>query len=107
MFTFTVDFNTYTASKKIQSDDTPHFIYLHGDLETLAGYDIPTYIDGKMNKDTFQDCIYIANGKKYECVLIQWESEPDKIIKGLICLKNDKSSICYGVDNMIKKSQRL
>jgi len=89
--------------------------YIHGEAETLAEYDIPSYISGEISDIPEQDCIMELDEHTYKCVLIQWNTEnlrPSDTCdqyrhRGLLCLKTDQKSIDYARKCSKEKTEYL
>lgn len=54
------------------------FNYLHGEIETINGYDIVTKETEREIPFGIWDCIVDINGKEYGCKLFTWDSRSEK-----------------------------
>jgi hypothetical protein len=77
-------------------------VYIHGKAQDIAGYDIPSIIDGVLDYKPEQECIVALKDQNVECILVAWYArcgtmpDPDvEVIRGLICAKDDEASLVY------------
>ena len=77
-------------------------VYIHGRAQDIAGYDIPSIIDGVLEYKPEQDCLVALKEQNVECILVAWYARcgtiphPNaEVIRGLICAKDDEPSLAY------------
>lgn len=80
-------------------------IYIHGDAEAAAGFDIPKIIDGTLEmKEGELDCVLELPSKSIPCIAVLWntsskattvEGKRVEVWKGLIVSKEDAKSLAY------------
>jgi len=93
---------TLINQDKCEGTAFPWSLYLHGEIETLNGYDLLAGGEGVRDVTLPEiPCIVDIEGEEYECTLFQWETVPDGArcreqpkgesqIRGLIILKGDE-----------------
>ena len=89
---------------KIEMEAEAYLVsYIHGEAETIMGYNIPVYLNGVIKDILEQPCKMLTADKTYDCILIQWDTNKTRYIAdrkekryyGLLCLKDDIRSIEY------------
>jgi len=84
-------------------------VYLHGDVQHKAGFDIPIFLDGDFPlKDGVYDCIALVPDE-VKCKMYVWFRGivPGRRMMGLIVDINDSESIKYAETCMIDKPSIL
>jgi hypothetical protein len=95
-----VDKSNYSGYKN-QPDNWVNRVYLHGDLQGIAGYDLVEFLEGEFVTDGIFDVIVDLKDQKINSKMYLWSFyENDKLhVLGLIIDKNDDDKeyveICY------------
>ena len=69
------------------------FIYLHGKIEEIVGYDIINHIDPIPTEDGIYSAEVVFNNTEYECTMYVWNLKTH--VRGLVVLNNDEESKKY------------
>lgn len=77
-------------------------VYLHGDIQGQAGFDIPRMVDGELLvADGEHECLVELPDSKTPCLLVLWragntgDKPPRENWRGLIVSKDDADSLKY------------
>ena len=87
-------------------------LYIHGEAEHRAGFDIPDLVEGTLEYKPEQECLVALKDETIECVLVAWEApcwveENSTVIRGLICAKTDTVSLTYARECSARKVKHL
>ena len=108
----TIDFRARKTAKFVNPPTGVRFVtvYIHGNAENAAGFDIPVYKKGTMELSaTVQPCLLeVPSGQSMECSLFLWRpdirqyvgngtyvEQPDERLWGLIVSVKDEQSLKY------------
>ena len=70
-------------------------VYLHGEVQDRAGYDVPVLVEGELRYQPEQECVVELldnmDGEAFsiKCILVAWYRK-DGCISGLICSRSDE-----------------
>lgn len=72
-------------------------IYIHGDAERAAGFDIPLFRSGTVDlaRDEQPCVLALRNGDVCACVLHLWHAADAQLMCGLVVAANDEESAAY------------
>lgn len=98
-------------------EDVPENIsasfYLHGELQGIAGFDIPIFLEGTYPKiDGIYDCSFLMldenkNIKEIECKFYKWNSLSRDRELGLIVMNGDESGDNDANEKYVQKVSHL
>ena len=80
-------------------------IYLHGEIENVAGYDLIVSLTGFNVETGVYPVVINANGITYGCTAYIWEI--DDLPRGYVILNTDKDSNKFALDRFAQKSERI
>jgi hypothetical protein len=96
-------------------------VYIHGDAEDAAGFDIPVYKSGTMDvsKDVQPVVLEVPSGQRMECSLFLWRADvrkyagnctyvvqPDERLRGWIVAEADAHSLRFAQECLRAKTTR-
>lgn len=82
-------------------------IYLHGEIEQLAGFDLivsPTCSEAPLG---VYPVTIDVNGTQYQCISYVWVTLKTSTRKGLVVLDSDDAAKNYAVTHLIKQSVHI
>jgi hypothetical protein len=83
-----------------------NWVYLHGDLEDLAGYDLLTNPQ-LVIPDGIHPCVFVHEGQYYRSRLYIWQPDNFPYQKGLVVAASDKAGNTYAQDCYEKRQFSL
>jgi len=104
-----INIEKYPGLINTPGETVRHNIYLHGDLETDAGFDIPIFLEGEYTDSGIHDVEFIFPDKVTMCKMYLWNFKEFGIkrVNGLIVDINDTESLEYAISSYESKTKML
>lgn len=84
-------------------------IYIHGDAERAAGFDIPLFRSGTVDlAQDVQPCQLVTrNGDMLACALYLWRAADEQLMCGFVIADNDEESAAYARECRAEKRRNI